>query len=188
MDRRLSVLTDLAHVSAVLHRLRDDVGDIEFGYRAQGLFAHVLRRIGASVVEVKNRGHPDIVVLLEGRPTRVEVEIASLGERYHVIKAEDVDAITPIERNAQGYLAVLDIAEPVRWAPIEHSRIRRRTGRQPLATLHALAHGELARACNEAFVEIIIANIERLPALTFHLLRQRVLRQSDSAISDQRSS
>ena len=36
-------------------------------------------------------------------------------------------------------------------------------------------HPELARACNDAFAEIIIADAERLPALTFHLLCQRIL-------------
>ena len=69
------------------------------------------------------------------------------------IKADDAVAVAPAERNEQGYLAVLDIAEPVRWAPIEYSRIRRRLGRQPLATMHALAHRELARACTDAFAE-----------------------------------
>ena len=164
-----------ARVAAILRRLRTEVGNIEFGYRAQGLFAHVLKQIGASVVEVRNQGHPDIIVLLGGRLTRIEVEIAPMGQRYHVIKADDAEAVAPSERNEQGYLAVLDIAEPVRWAPIEYSRFRRRLGKQPLATLHALAHRELARACNDAFVEIIIADAERLPALTFHLLCQRVL-------------
>ena len=167
--------TDPARVAAILRRLRAEVGDIEFGYRAQGLLAHVLKEIGAAVVEIRHQGHPDIIVLLGGRLTRVEVEVASMGERYHVIKADDAEAIAPTERNEQGYLAVLDIAEPVRWAPIAYSRVRRRLGRQPLATLHALAHRELARACNDAFAEIIIANAERLPALTFHLLCQRVL-------------
>ena len=162
--------TNPARVAAILRRLRTEVGDIEFGYRAQGLFAHVLKQIGASVVEVRNQGHPDIIVLLGGRLTRIEVEIAPMGQRYHVIKADDAEAVAPSERNEQGYLAVLDIAEPVRWAPIEYSRFRRRLGKQPLATLHALAHRELARACNDAFVEIIIADAERLPALTFHLL------------------
>ena len=174
----MSAPTDRARVSAILRRLRAEVGDIEFGYRAQGLFAHVLKQIGASVVEVKHQGHPDITVLLGGRLTRVEVEIASMGERYHVIKADDAEAIAPTERDEQGYLAVLDIAEAVRWAPIAYSGIRRRLGRQPLATLHALAHWELARVCNDAFAEITIANAERLQALTFHLLRQRVLRRN----------
>ena len=167
--------TDSVRVAAILHRLRADVGDIEFGYRAQGLFAHVLKQVGASVVEVKSNGHPDITALLGGRLTRIEVEIASMGDRYHVIKSDDAEAVAPTERNEQGYLAVLDIAEPVRWAPIEHSRIRGRLGRRPLTTLHALADRELARACNDAFAEIISANAERLPALTFHLLCQRVL-------------
>ena len=171
----MSAPTNPARVAAILRRLRAEVGNIEFGYRAQGLFAHVLKVIGASVVEVRSQGHPDIIVLFEGRLTRVEVEVASMSERYHVIKADDAEAVAPTVRNEQGYLAVLDIAEPVRWAPIEYSRIRPRLGRQPLATLHALAHPELARACNDAFAEFIIANAERLPALTFHLLCQRVL-------------
>lgn len=187
MGRSLSVPTDFARVAGVLRRLRAEVGDIEFGYRAQGLFAHVLRSVGASVVEVKNRGHPDIVVWLRGRLTRVEVEIAPIGERFHVIKADDVKAVTPVELGSQGYLAVLDIAEPVRWAPIEYSRLRHRQGRQPLAILHALADGRLARECNEAFADIVLANTEQLSALTFRLLRQRVLRHDDSALPKQRS-
>jgi len=171
----LTVPTDHERVAALLGRLRAKVGDIEFGYRAQGLFAHVLNEIGASVLEVNNTGHPDITALLEGRLTRVEVEISSIGKRYHVIKKDDAHAIAPTtERNEQGYLAVLDIAEPVRWAPIEYSRIRHRLGRQPVATLHALADRKFAKTCNDAFVEIIIANAERLPALTFHRLCQGV--------------
>ena len=138
----------------------------------------MLEQIGASVVEVNSQGHPDIIVRLGGSLTRIEVEIASMGERFHVIKEDDVKAVTPTERDEQGFLAVLDIAVPVRWAPIEYSRIRPRLGRQPLATLHALAHQELAKACNDTFARMIIADADRLPALTFHLLCQRVLFQS----------
>lgn len=168
-------MTDAAHIAATLRRLRAEVGNREFGYRAQGLFAHVLEQIGADVREVKNRGHPDIVVLLAGRLTRVEVEVAPMGERYHEIKPDDVQAVAPRERNQLGYLAVLDIAEPVRWAPIEYSRIRSRQGKQPLATLHALADPQLTESCNEAFRAFITANAERLSALTYRLLRQRVI-------------
>lgn len=162
--------TDTTRVAPILRRLRAEVGDGEFGYRAQGLFAHVLKDIGGSVIEVRSQGHPDIIAELDGRRTRVEVEIASVSHRYHVIKADDADAITPLERNEQGYLAVLDIVEPVRWAPIDHSRIRHRLGRQPLATLHALAHRELAMRCNSAFREFVVANSRRLSALTFRRL------------------
>ena len=167
--------SDTPCIAPILRRLRAEVGDGEFGYRAQGLFAHVLKEIGGSVIEVRSQGHPDIIAVLGGRWTRVEVEIASVGHRYHVIKADDADAITPFEQNEQGYLAVLDIAEPVRWAPIDYSRIRHRLGRQPLATLHALAHRELARRCNDAFRQFIVANATRLSALTFRRLCQLAL-------------
>ena len=173
--------SDPSRVAAILRHLRADIGDIEFGFRAQGLFAHVLQQVGALVIEVKNQGHPDIIVRLGGQLTRVEVEVASVRERFHVIKMEDAKAIAPTDCNEQGYLAVLDIAEPVRWAPIEYSRIRSRLGRQPLATLHALADPDLARACSEAFAEIVIHEAERLPALTYHLLCKRVLSRNTRA-------
>ena len=170
--------TDPSRVATVLRRLRADVGDIEFGFRAQGLFAYVLQQLGAPIIEVNNRGHPDIIVRLEGQLTRIEVEVASARDRFHVIKMDDAEAVAPTKRNEQGYLAVLDIAEPVRWAPIEYSRIRSRLGRQPLATMHALADPDLARECTEAFAEIVICEAERLPALTYRLLCKRVLNRN----------
>jgi hypothetical protein len=167
-------------VTEALRCLRADVGDIEFGYRAQGLFAHVLKRTGASVLEVRNQGHPDIIAILNGRLTRFEIEIASQGDRHHVIKHDDLESITPSLPNELGYLAVLDMAEPLRWAVLEYSRVRRRLGRVPMSTLHAVAERDLSNACNVAFTELILESIERLRALTFHLLCDRVLRDSGS--------
>src|SRR5947209_3953489 len=56
--------------ACVLSSLRAEVGDIEFGYRAQGLFAQVLRRVGANVREIRHQGHPDIIADLDGRLAR----------------------------------------------------------------------------------------------------------------------
>ena len=171
-------MTDRQRVAVLLRELRSEVGDSRFGYRAQGLFAHVLKEIGASEIEVRRTGHPDIVALLGGSRIRFEVEIASVSKRHHVVKADDVEGIAPRSGgNERGYLAVLDIVEPVRWTAIEYSRIRHRLGRQPLATLHALADRELAGASNAAFFEIINRNAERLPALTFSRLCQGFLPQ-----------
>jgi hypothetical protein len=167
-------------VTAALRQLRADVGDIEFGYRAQGLFAHVLKRIGASVLEIRNQGHPDIIANLNGRLTRFEIEIASKGDRYHVIKNDDLESIARVLPNEMGYLAVLDMAEPLRWAVLESSRVKGRLGRTPMATLHAVADRDLSKACNVAFLELILESMERLRALTFHLLCDRVLREANS--------
>lgn len=178
MDQPLSGTSD--RTTEALRRLRADVGDIEFGYRAQGLFAHVLKRIGASVLEIRNQGHPDIVASLNGRLTRFEIEIASKADRHHAIKDDDLRSTAPVLRSDMGYLAVLDMAEPLRWAVMEHSRVRGRSGRVPMSTLHAVADRELSKACNVAFVELIVESIDRLPALTFHLLCDRVLREANS--------
>jgi hypothetical protein len=63
---------------------------------------------------------------------------------------------------------------------IEYSRIRKRLGRWPLATLHTIADLELSKQCTAAFCEMLAKNNQRLQALTFHLLCDRVLRGRDS--------
>jgi hypothetical protein len=164
-------------VGEALRRLRAEVGDIEFGYRAQGLFAHVLQRVGVSVAEIRNQGHPDIIGSLNGRLARFEIEIASKGDRHHVIKNDDVESIAPVLPNELGYLVVLDMAEPLRWAVMDYLRVRGRVGRAAISTLHAVADRDLSKACNVAFFEIIAESVRRLPALTFRLLCARVLRE-----------
>jgi hypothetical protein len=86
----------------------------------------------------------------------------------------------PTLPNEMGYLAVLDMAEPLRWAVLEHSRVRGRLGRVAMSTLHAVADRDLSNACNVAFAELVLESVERLRALTFHLLCDRVLRESGS--------
>ncbi len=164
-------------LAQVLGRLRAEVGDIEFGFRAQGLFAHVLSRIGAEVIEIRHQGHPDIVANMNGRTVRFEVEITSARDRHHVIKSDDLASIGGAHNAEDGFLAILDSAYPVRWAVIGSSRIGRRLGRWPLVTLHALADQSLSKQCGAAFGEILSENAENLPALTFHLLCDRVLRR-----------
>ena len=168
-----------AHVEpldSVLNRLRTEVGDIEFGYRAQGLFACALRRIGVRVLAINHQGHPDIVANLNGRVARFEVEIAPASERYHTIKGDDLVSIRPVHESEAGFLAILDSAHPIRWAVIEHSRIQNRLGRWPLSTLHGIADADLSKQCTEAFCEILSVNSRKLQALTFHLLCTRAMR------------
>ena len=77
-------------LAPILSRLRAEIGDIEYGYRAQGLFAYVLSRIGTRVLEIKHNGHPDIVASMGGCIARFEVEIASAHNREHTIKSDDL--------------------------------------------------------------------------------------------------
>ena len=166
--------------AVLLSALRAEIGDIEFGYRAQGFFAHVLSRIGAKVLEIRHQGHPDIVANVGGRIARFEVEIASARDRDHTIKSDDLVSIRPVHDADAGFLAILDATHPVRWAVIEHSRIRKRLGRWPLTTLHAIADADLSKQCTAAFCEILSENSGKLQALTFHLLCDRVLQGRDT--------
>lgn len=164
----------------LLGRLRAEIGDVEFGYRAQGLFAYVLSRIGAKVLEIRHQGHPDIVANLSGRRARFEVEVTSIGDRYHTIKADDLASLKPVLDGDAGFLAILDASHPVRWAVIEYGRIRKRLGRWPLVTLHAIADPDLSKLCTSEFCEMVADNRQKLHALTFHLLCDRVLRGLDA--------
>jgi hypothetical protein len=115
-----------------------------------------------------------------GRLARFEVEVTSIGDRYHTIKADDLASLKPVLVGDASYLAILDATHPVRWAVIEYSRIRKRLGRWPLATLHAIADADLSKLCTAAFCEMVADNRQRLHALTFHLLCDRVLRGVDT--------
>jgi hypothetical protein len=161
-----------------LHRLVDDlrarVGDIEFGYRIQGLLAHVLMRLGATVIEINAQGHPDLVVDLDGR-FALEVEAAPAVVRTHTLKSEDIEAIRGSVKS--GYLAVLDCALPVAWIMLTHERLKRQgPGPLSLVTLRAMSENEFSRLCTEEFISLMTDVQDRLPNLTFHLLRGRALR------------
>ena len=77
-----------------LEILKDAVGLSEFGYRIQGLAAHVLLRLGAKVLQINSQGHPDIIAEAERGLIRIEVE-ADAGD------AESVEPETSIEAEAE---------------------------------------------------------------------------------------
>ncbi len=39
-------------VYSILHNLHESVGDSDFGFRIQGLFAHALTRLGIKILDV----------------------------------------------------------------------------------------------------------------------------------------
>ena len=154
--------------------LRLLVGDIEFGYRIQGLLAHVFMRLGATVIELNAQGHPDLVINLDGR-IPIEVEAAPTVIRSHTVKLEDIEAIKGL--NDSGYLAVLDCTLPIAWILLAHPRLKRQgPGPVSLVTLWAMSDDGFSRACTDEFITLIIGIQDRLSNLTFHLLRRRALR------------
>jgi hypothetical protein len=170
----LSLLTEQLAAHRLVEDLRRGVGDIEFGYRIQGLLAHILMQLGATIIDLNAQGHPDIVTELNGRVS-FEVEAAPALVRSHTIKSEDIDAIGGGGR--PGYLAVLDCALPIAWIMLGHDRLKRHgPGPISLVTLRAMAETELSMSCTEELIKLVTNNQDRLSNLTFHLLRARALR------------
>jgi len=165
-------------IASILTDLRRKVGNSEFGYRTQGLFAHVLMAIGADVEEIRSQGHPDIVARLEGQRLLIEIEVTSTTSRHHVIKVDDIQAISTNIPGEIGMLAVLDCAIPIRWIVIDSKVLSPdRKGVILLTTLQAMSNQSLSRRCTEAFSRLIEAHCIDLPNLTFNLLCSRALRK-----------
>jgi hypothetical protein len=165
------------NAASVMTDLRRRVGDREFGYRAQALFAHVLLRIGGQVEEIRHQGHPDIIGRLVDKRVLIEVEVASATSRVHILKAEDVTAVASTDGHSMGLLAVLDCAVPIRWIVIGWDVLKLRPiGTISLTTLQAIADQGLSARCTLEFVRLVESNKMNLQNLTFHLLRLRALR------------
>jgi hypothetical protein len=114
---------DLSDITHALEQLRDKCGDAEFGYRTQGLFAHVLIRQGYKILDVKAQGHPDIRALGHDREMLVQVKTVAHRSAQAVIElsVEDVAGIAAVGRRG-GWFAVLDCATPARWIMVSGSR------------------------------------------------------------------
>jgi hypothetical protein len=148
----------------------------------QGLFAHVLLKLGAKVLEVNAQGHPDIKARLGD--TILAVQVKSCNHSYAIsafqLSSSDLAGITtsPISK---GYLAFLDCAAPVSWHLLEASVAAQFLNRcVPVATLRAARDEQMSQDCTELFVEIILDVKDRLSLLTYPLLAKRALNGTEN--------
>jgi hypothetical protein len=165
-------------VQPILDGLRDEHGHSEFGYRMQALLAHVLLRLGARIVAVKPQGHPDIKATFDDRVVKVQVKtIAHLSAASQLIITQaDVAGISGSD-SPGGYLAVLDCAPPVAWLLVPEERLRLTVDRPTfISTFRADRHAPLSDECTDEFLDLVLAEAQRLPQLTFRLLADRALR------------
>jgi hypothetical protein len=164
-------------IKPLLDTLRAERGDSEFGYRMQGLFAHVLIRLGGIVLEVNAQGHPDIKANLGGDLLIVQVKSVLHANSFSgfQLSSADLAGISPTELS-KGYLALLDCADPVSWVIINFSKLRQFLDLSvPIAALYAAQETHLSNDCTNEFSELIISVKDRLNTLTFPLLVRRAI-------------
>ena len=164
-------------VKPLLDALRAERGDAEFGYRMQGMFAHVLLRMGAEILEVNAQGHPDIKARLGGDLLLVQVKSCDHAHASSMFQLSSADlAGIGSSHRTKGYLAFLDCAVPVSWHVVDASVVWQFLGRcVPVATLRAARDEQMSQDSTQLFVELILGVKERLSLLTFPLLAQRAL-------------
>lgn len=144
----------------------------------QALFAHVLMRIGFRVREVNTRGHPDIRAARGDRDLLVQVKtvLHSSAGTVFGLSRHDLAGISKLGRR-DGFLAVLDCAEPAQWILVEsHRAVPLVTEQVRIATLVAMSDRQMSADCNEEFEEIARSHTADLCNMSYGLLRERALR------------
>ncbi len=154
-----------------------EVGDGEFGYRIQALFAHVLLRLGGVVSTVNAQGHPDIGARLGDREFLVQVKTVSHVSASQLMNVadEDLKGIAPAGRR-EGLLAILDCADPVEWIVVPFARASALSGRSVrVATVRAERDVALSEDCTGEFLDLVLTSGRRLRTMSYRVLRRRAL-------------
>lgn len=143
----------------------------------QAVFAHVLMRLGARILEINAQGHPDIRAAMRDNELLVQVKTTAHRSSATLFQfgSEDISGITAKGRR-QGLLAVLDCAQPAQWIVVENERASALVGQQVhLATLQAISNPEVSADCTTEFMEIVTVHEMRILNLTYGIMRVRAL-------------
>lgn len=160
-----------------LDSLRASCGDSEFGYRMQAMFAHLMLRRGAKILEVNTQGHPDIRASIGDVDYLIQVKtsIHSSSATLFELTLDDLNGIRPTGRN-QGLLAFLDSAQPVSWIIVRFERVKALLGRSVhVSSLRADSDQILSECYSDEFFEVLDGVGDRLINLTYPLLRRRAM-------------
>lgn len=175
----LSNYNESYEIKRALDVIRSSVGDSEFGYRSQALFAHVLIELGYSISAINQKGHPDIKAEINKRI--VCFQIKSISHNYAgcnlLINAKDLNGICPRTPSDLGYFAVLDCALPVSWVICDYEKIRKYELRSiTLELIRAISDKNFSNESSVIFAELIAKSKSNLNLLTYSVLRKRALR------------
>jgi hypothetical protein len=162
----------------LLDELRAECGDSKFGYRLQAVFAHVLLRLGAEILEINARGHPDVRARLGDRELLVQVKTAAhrWAESMFEMLSDDFRGISERGRR-EGFLALLDCAEPVQWLLVSANRASQLIG-QPvhISALKADCDAGLSEDCTLEFRTLLSVSAGRILKMTYPTLCRRALK------------
>lgn len=163
-------------VYQILTNLHERIGDSEFGYRIQGLFAHTLIGLGVKILEINPQGHPDILGEKQNQ-YRFEIEVILSDLRKRTINKEDVEAIKPLNKNEIGYMAFLHYNIIPEWLLIDYEHIKYRVS-EPISIiiLKSLSDKNFSNECTQYFYDLILSNEPWLYDFTFRFLCDKAIK------------
>lgn len=150
-------------------------GAQEYGFRIQGLAAHVVFRQGALVRDVNSSGHPDIFALDDAGPLKFEIEADAGSLRDRQLTKSDIDGLAPQQKGERGYFGVLVINPRLRWSLVPWTTISRRRGPLQLAVLQAVEDSAISTRWTEEMIQMVCGNMEQLWMYSFRWLKHRAL-------------
>jgi len=138
-------------------------GDKEFGYMAQALLGIIFYCLGYKIIEIKNKGHPDLLLRFDNRIYRIEVEVIGINRTEHVIKIEDLDAIKPKEDGDRGYIALLDTGFPLRWHLLPYEKICKEGQKSySRGEIKIKSDENLSNKCTDQLYIIVLTNKDKI--------------------------
>ena len=165
----------LSRATVATLELESKLGRGQFGFAAQALLALIMGKLGGNIQKINPSGHPDIVLEYLGRDTAIEVEVVGKDRITYDLTEADYAHAKPTSAR-EGYLAILDLHEPVRWHMIRiRSLIRPIVRQYGLSELLTVEDEQLTAACNSEYYDLVTKNAERITWLRFEGIRKRVL-------------
>lgn len=166
-------MNDLAapQAASCLESLRLGVSSAEFGYKVQGLAAHVLLRLNLEVEEVNQSGHPDIVATRGMDKLHFEVEAEVTGPRPRQLTEDDFRALTDLP-DGVGYFALAISFPTPRWIVVPADRLKHRRPSYSVL-LEALSDTGLSNAWTYAYIDLLRQECRRIRRSSFRELCER---------------
>ena len=177
MMGRVLRMSQLQYEAArILAELRSEVGFSRFGLMVQVLFAHVLLRMGARIIDVRNPGHPDIVARLGGQLQNIEVEAANRKTTVRRLQVGDLEVLQTGDGEEAGFFCVLDCGPPVEWLCVDVGKLGARANESlRMSVLRAYADKDYSSESTKQFSELVVKEAQHLPQLGYARLRNEAL-------------
>ena len=149
------------------------VSPTEFGFRVQGLAAHVLMGLGYRIQAVKESGHPDIVANRDGREFRFEVEAEAGRPRLRQLTEADFTSLTEVPGSEGYYALAIGFPTPY-WLLVPAKRMLDRPP-MPNILLEALSDKEYSAEWTSEYVKLLESGCRRIWLASFGDLKQMAL-------------